>query len=109
MTNQKKNSHTGAAEEQIQLQSDGQYLITGDLDFHTVPRIWSASQSLFAGGKSLTVDLSGVESSNSAGLALLIEWIRFADSNNCSIKFLNLPDQMLQVAQLCGVDEKLPV
>ena len=109
MTSQKKNNQTKDSEEQVRLQSDGQFLITGDLDFHTVPRVWNVSQSLFAGSKALTIDLSGVESTNSAGLALLIEWIRFADSKNCSIKFLNLPEQMRQLAQLCGVDEKLPV
>jgi len=95
--------------QQIKVSAEDKFLITGDLDFQTVPRVWNASQSLFANSRSLTIDLSGVESSNSAGLALLIEWMRFARSRNCSIEFLNLPDQMRQVAQLCGVEEKLPV
>ena len=109
MTNQKKNKVGNNARAEVKVKSDGQFLITGDLDFHTVPNILDASKSLFAGGQSITVDLSGVESSNSAGLALLIEWMRYAESKNCSITFQNLPDQMKQVAQLCGVDEKLPV
>ncbi|WP_455375430.1 STAS domain-containing protein [Kaarinaea lacus] len=109
MTNQKKNSRTENVGEQVQVQSDGHFLITGDLDFYSVPKILSASQSLFEASQSLTIDLSGVESSNSAGLALLIEWMRIADSKSCPIKFLNVPDQLRQVAQLCGVEEKLPV
>lgn len=108
MTSQgKSNANNGKS--QIQEMADGQFLISGDLDFQTVPRVLSASQSLFANSQKLIIDLSGVNSSNSAGLALLIEWMRFAESRNCSIKFLNLPEQMRQVAQLCGVEEKLPV
>ena len=106
MTSQRKNN---SGKSQIESGADGQFLITGDLDFQTVPRVWSASQALFADSKTLTIDLSGVNSSNSAGLALLIEWMRFAEEKNCSIKFENLPEQMRQVAQLCGVEDKLPV
>ena len=94
---------------QLQQVAAGQFLISGDLDFRTVPDVLKASQSLFANNNSLTIDLSGVESSNSAGLALLLEWMRYADLNAHSITFLNLPDQMKEIAQLCGVDEKLPV
>jgi phospholipid transport system transporter-binding protein len=104
MTNQEnKNS------DQLQQVADGQFLISGDLDFRTVPEVLKASQSMFANNKTLTIDLSGVESSNSAGLALLLEWMRVADSGAHSMTFLNLPDQMKEIAQLCGVDEKLPV
>lgn len=104
-----KNNKSGNTTGQIQAIGDGQFQVTGDLDFNTVPQVWKSSVVLFNGQKSLTVDLSGVNRSNSAGLGLLIEWMRYADSRGCSIKFLNLPEQMHQVAQLCGVEEKLPV
>lgn len=109
MTNQRKNSNARSGAQQVEVDADGKFLIKGDLDFQTVPRVWRASQSLFANSQSLRIDLSGVESSNSAGLALLIEWMRFAESSNRSIEFQNLPEQMKQVAQLCGIEEKLPV
>lgn len=109
MSRSPKNNGNRNAAEQIQVTAEGQFLVSGDLDFHTVPGILTASQSLIAGSQSITIDLSGVESSNSAGLALLVEWMRFADSKNCSITFQNLPNQMKQIAQLCGVDKKLPV
>ena len=94
---------------QIEAVADNQFRISGDLDFQTVPGVWKSSLSLFGGHQSLTIDLSGVSRSNSAGLGLLVEWMRYAKAQGCTIKFLNLPEQMLQVAQLCGVDEKLPV
>lgn len=97
---------TGA--EQLQVKSDNELLVTGDLDYQTVPAVWKASLEIFDRASEITIDLSDVRSSNSAGLALLIEWMRVAKSKDCSIRFLNIPDQMQQVAQLCGVDEKLP-
>ena len=108
MTNPQK-INVGGGDGQIRLSDGGQLQITGDLDYQTVPQLLKDSQSLFEGKQSLTIDLSGVNRSNSAGLALLVEWMRLAESKNFSIKFLNLPEQMRQVAQLCGVEEKLPV
>lgn len=107
MTPQPKKNNSGQA--QIQVAGEGQFRISGDLDYQTIPRVLKSSQSMFAGQQSLTIDLSEVNRSNSAGLALLIEWMRFAKAEGCSIKFLNIPEQMHQVAQLCGVEEKLPV
>lgn len=109
MKNPQKNNSAVNGANQIQATADGHFQISGDLDFRTVPQVWKASQSLFAGKQSLTIDLSGVNRSTSAGLALLVEWMRFADSKGYAIKFLNLPEQMHQIAQLCGVEEKLPV
>ena len=106
MTQPKKNNSRQA---QIQVAGEGQFRISGDLDYQTIPQVLKSSQSMFAGQKSLTIDLSEVNRSNSAGLALLIEWMRFARSEGCSIRFLNIPEQMHQVAQLCGVEEQLPV
>ena len=109
MTAPRKNNDSRGAAGQIEVVADGQFRVSGDLDFHTVPQVWKSSLSLFNGHKSLTIDLSGVSRSNSAGLGLLIEWMRYAGSRGSTIKFLNLPEQMQQVAELCGVEEKLPV
>lgn len=107
MTRPQKNSH--GADAQIQSVDGGKFLISGDLDFTTVPGVWKASQLKFARTRSLVIDFSGVVRSDSAGLALLIEWMRYAKTNDTSLQFLNLPDQMLQIAQLCGVHGDLPV
>lgn len=109
MTVAPKNNQASPGNGQINALGEGQFQISGDLDFQSVPEVWKVSQAMFAGKTSLTIDLAGVNRSNSAGLALLIEWMRFAESANSTIKFLNLPEQMHQVAQLCGVEEKLPV
>ena len=87
---------------------DGRFMVAGDLNFQTVPVISQQGQALFANCSAIDVDLSGVVRSNSAGLALLIEWMRFAKFNNQSIAFHHLPSQMQDIARVCGIDGKLP-
>ena len=92
----------------VERQEDGRVMVAGDLNFETVPIIRQQGQALFANCSAIDVDLSGVVRSNSAGLALLIEWMRFAKSNNQTITFHHLPSQMQDIASVCGIDGKLP-
>lgn len=85
----------------------GHFKMTGVLDFETVPAILQQSQALFSACDSLDIDFSAITRSNSAGLALLIEWMRNARVNNQPIAFHHLPEQMQEIAKLCGVDKDL--
>jgi phospholipid transport system transporter-binding protein len=49
-----------------------------------------------------------VTRSDSAGLALLIEWLRESERLGKSITFLNMPAQMQSISRLCGLDGVLP-
>jgi phospholipid transport system transporter-binding protein len=89
-------------------QGEGRFTLTGDLNFQTVPLVWQQGKDLLNDCQSVEVDLSGVAHCNSAGLALLIEWLRIARANNQSIVFRHLPTQMQNIARVCGVDNKLP-
>ena len=99
-------NNSSASLEQL---TDGEFKITGDLDFQTVPVIWQKSIALFAKCASIHVDLSGVNRSDSAGLALLIEWMRYARTRDISISFHHLPIQMHEIAKVCEVDKNLPI
>lgn len=88
---------------------EGHFAITGNLDFQTVPLVWQQSTRLFTPCASIEIDLSGVASSNSAGLALLIEWMRYANTRDKAISFHHLPAQMLDIARVCGVEKNLPL
>ena len=83
--------------------ADGEFKITGDLDFQTVPAVWQKSTALFEECSSIHIDLSDVIRSNSAGLALLIQWMRYARSRDKTISFHHLPVQMQEIARVCGV------
>jgi phospholipid transport system transporter-binding protein len=88
---------------------DGCFILNGVLDFQTVPVIRQQGLDLFSEAPSLVLDLQGVSRSDSAGLALLIEWMRFARSQNKPISFINMPTQMLAIARVSSLDSILPL
>jgi phospholipid transport system transporter-binding protein len=51
-----------------------------------------------------SIDLSKIEYSDSAGLALLLDWVRLAKSMNKSLIFLSPPKQLHLMANLYGID-----
>ncbi len=85
-----------------------QWLLTGQLDFKSVPPLSQAPQAWLA-TKQLTIDLSGVEYSNTAGLVLLIAWLRFAKRNAITMNFINPPAQMRAIAKLSGLEAILKI
>jgi ABC-type transporter Mla MlaB component len=58
-------------------------------------------------GDAAIIDLSGVTSSDSAGLALLIEWLSVAREAGRSLRYENVSAQIKQLAVLSEVDELL--
>ena len=59
------------------------------------------------GKEQITVDLKGVTRADSAGLALLVEWLRESENAGNSIEFVNVPTQLLSIARVCGLEEIL--
>jgi len=96
---------------QLEAQPDGLFLLSGELSFSSVSGMLSESQRLLAGHSdstsALTIDLQGVGRSDSAGIALLVEWARNAHSKNIAITFVNMPAQMLALARLSGLEAVL--
>ncbi|MBI3562710.1 MAG: STAS domain-containing protein [Gammaproteobacteria bacterium] len=94
----------------LQQASPGQWALSGELNMQTVPELFASSQSLFAGlqGK-ISIDLQQVTRSDSAGLALLIAWMRMAQARSFEVCYQHLPKQMLQIAQVSELDKILPL
>jgi phospholipid transport system transporter-binding protein len=55
------------------------------------------------GSAALIVDCAGVPNADSAGLAVLIEWRRWAHQHNRHLTFVNLPVQISAIAHLSEV------
>lgn len=89
----------------IDSSQEDRLIVTGELGFESVPEIYANSLKYFQNNPSLEIDLSGVTHTDSAGVALLIEWLRQARQRNRKISFRNIPSQLLAIAQLCGVAE----
>lgn len=87
---------------------EGQFRAVGELSFETVPALLQQSQPLFASCPQLQIDLSGVSRADSAGLALLIEWVRRARALDQEVSLLNMPEQMRDIVRVSGLDNVLP-
>lgn len=88
---------------QLQRQAPGQFALSGELSFTTVPELVEAGEQLFDGGDEVSVDLSGVDRSDSAGLALLVSWMRLARRRSKQLNFYGVPEQLLGLARVAGV------
>ena len=93
----------------LKRREDGCFMLKGVLSFQTVPMIWRTGMDIFRHAPALVLDLQDVSRSDSAGLALLIEWMRFARSLNKPISYINMPPQMLAIARACSLDSILPL
>lgn len=82
-------------------------MVSGDLNFSTVMVLLEQSIPLFSNCNELKFDLSRVNSSNSAGLALLLEWIRYAKKVAKPISFSHLPAQFVSMMQAAGIEKML--
>jgi phospholipid transport system transporter-binding protein len=55
-----------------------------------------------------TIDLSEVTEMDSSLLAAMLSWLRDAKAREHELTFTNLPDALLTIARLYGVDGLLP-
>ncbi len=89
---------------------DGHIRLVGELSFETVPGILAQTPRLFSAsgeGKAIEIDLQDVSRSDSAGLALLIEWHRLACRLQRPIRFHNVPGQILAFARVSHLEDLL--
>jgi len=87
----------------------GCFRVTGELSADTVPDLYHRSAELFDGDGQVELDLSGVQRSDSAGVALLVEWMVQAHHRQREIRYLNMPAQMLSIARVSSLDHILPL
>ncbi len=85
------------------------FRIEGDLTLNTVTDVMAQAEPLFASAAEIIVDLANVKHSDSAGLAILIEWMRVAAAMNKDIVFQHVPKQMMAIAETTGLDALLPI
>jgi phospholipid transport system transporter-binding protein len=61
------------------------------------------------GSASLVVDLARVDAVDSAGVSLMLSWLREAQRSNIALCFSNIPDNLMSMARLYGVADMLPL
>jgi len=82
----------------------GHFSLSGEMSFATAERILRESESPFEEHTRIEVDLSGVTMSDSAGLALLLEWVTWANHTVREIRFSGMPSRVLAIAKTTEVD-----
>ncbi|HCU54813.1 MAG TPA: hypothetical protein DIC36_11245 [Gammaproteobacteria bacterium] len=81
--------------------------VQGALTFDTVPDWFAKGSGWFSGDGELIIDLAGVTRTDSAGLALLIEWLRLARTAKRPLRFTNVPDQVQTLTRINGLQDAL--
>lgn len=86
---------------------DGQFALRGDVSFRTAEAILRASHKMFSDKASLELNLAEVSQTDSAGLALLLEWMRKAAEAGTEIRFTNIPEKIQAIAVTADLSELL--
>lgn len=90
--------------------TDATLYIGGALDFASVAQLCQAGCPLLHSAQPISrVDLSGVHYANSAGVALLVEWLATAHNAGHSLTFTNLPAQMRSIIRVAALESILPL
>lgn len=94
---------------QIQASSNSGFKVCGELTFATALAVRNRGLELLAqADPDFEIDLSGVTRAGSAGVSVLLSWLRFALEREVQIRFSHLPDDLLGVAKVSGADRLLP-
>lgn len=89
---------------ELEDRGDGCFALSGEMTFATAESILQASEAPFEEHTRLEIDLSGVTRSDSAGLALLLEWVTWANHTVREIRFSGMPERVMAIAKTTEVD-----
>ena len=105
----KRRRHSGNDQQiaSFEVQAGGVARIVGSLHFTTVTSLLPVGVEAIESGRCEVIDLASVTTSDSSGLALLIEWLSVAKSAGRKLRYDNIPVQLQQIARLSEVEELL--
>ena len=85
----------------------GHLTVRGDLDFDNAPAALAHGFALLGDAKECEIDLSGLRSGDSAGLAVLIEWLSSAPRRGATLRYTGVPAQMRAIARISELEDLL--
>lgn len=86
-------------------QSPGYFTVEGNLTFASLDKQSQHSFKYLKGIDTLCLDLAKVGTADSAGLALMIEWIKQSRLIRARLRFKNIPEQLMALVKLSGLDQ----
>jgi phospholipid transport system transporter-binding protein len=87
---------------------DGHFALSGVLGFQTAAMLLARGIDCFASHQRVELDLGAVTATDSAGLALLLEWTRQSRRAGHTIVFKGMPARLQAIARISGVEQFLP-
>lgn len=94
---------------EIAVTAPGRFAARGALNFGNARRARSEGLQALraASARDLEIDCSGISHSDSAGLAVLLDWMSIMKREGRPLCFAHLPAGLLAVARISGVEEML--
>lgn len=82
-------------------------MASGELSFATAGQALRDGLALLPSAGRCTIDLAGITSADSAGLAVLIEWLSVADDRGSTLVFESVPAQLRAIARISDLEEMI--
>lgn len=76
----------------------------GVLGFETAAQALREGSALIQRQGEQVVDLAGITEGDSAGLAVLVEWLSIAQARGARVRYEHVPGQLLAVARISDLD-----
>jgi phospholipid transport system transporter-binding protein len=83
------------------------YRARGALNFDSATRAFARGADVLRPGAAVEMDLSNVGEGDSAGLAVLIEWLAIARSRNVALRYTGIPSGILAIARIAEIEDLL--
>ena len=89
--------------------SEGRVAVTGELTFATAREARQVGLLVLESSRAerIVVDCAGVTRADSAGLAVLLDWLAWGRRKSRAVSLTNLPESLLAIARISEVDELL--
>src|SRR5690554_4593593 len=85
-------------------EGQGRYRLEGELSFATAGEALKKTLAVFKDAPVLSFDLAGIMRVDSAGVALLVEWIRRAAQAGTQLRYIHLPQHVKAIARVSGIE-----
>lgn len=86
----------------------GRYVVRAPLVMDNARSLMDAGCALLQPGE-MVFDFSQVTEADSSALAVMLGWLRSAESTRSTLKFAQIPNGVRSLAELYGVAELLPL
>ena len=87
---------------EFKLLKPGQFSLSGDLTFMSVPKVWEQARKMLLEvyEDNVEIDIGATQKLDSSGLALLVAWSRWAHCNNKILTFRNPTERAYKLIEI---------